>query len=595
MWKDVNHAGSSDQRALRRDNRFLTREYRKVLFPIMFAVLGGTINALIDSLFVSWRMGGTGLSAVNLSLPVYLILCTLGSLVASGASLLSAREEGRENMQEAEKLFHTALTMAALIGVAVTVAGLVFLEPLVGILTVGGSIRSSVEEYCRVTLAGAAVYILSYIPLNYLQLEGKTRQISRMIFLMVVTDVLLDYLLLYPFHLGLTGAALASVLAMLISCSYGFAALVTGFSNYHFDFRRLNLTRCGEIFRYGSPAALGNLYDTGKLLAVNRLILMAGGEQAMAIWAVLNSFSEFSLVISSGVSRAGNAMMGVYHTARENSGIRTMIGLESRTGAVLSCLFAFLVTVLAGPIQRLYAIPDSLQIPLLCLGLSVIFETLCCVLESCFSTGGRIAVANLLVVLRRLVFPVAVLWGIAAQKGILWLFLPFSSLLALLAALLIPMILSWRSQKTDIPLSRILLLDDRLTRENKVLDFSIPAEIREACMAAERISDFCRLHDMDARMVMRLGLAIEELLNVIITKSPMIDSVDLRVFVLEGNTGIRIRCAGQNYDPFNDQTSDRDFLMGVEMLKQMADVTMHSFTLGFNTLNIIFRRDEHEH
>ena len=90
---------------------------------------------------------------------------------------------------------------------------------------------------------------------------------------------------------------------------------------------------------------------------------------------------------------------------------------------------------------------------------------------------------------------------------------------------------------------------------------------------------------------MRLGLSIEELLTVLISKSPELGSVDLRVFVLEHMMGIRIRCAGQNYNPFQDQSSDSDFLMGVEMLKKMADVTVHTFTLGFNTLNIIFGRD----
>ena len=127
-----------------------------------------------------------------------------------------------------------------------------------------------------------------------------------------------------------------------------------------------------------------------------------------------------------------------------------------------------------------------------------------------------------------------------------------------------------------------------------MLDFSIPADIDQVCMAAERISDFCALHDMNAKLVMRLGLSIEELLSVIITKNKGLGSVDLRVFVLDDMTGIRIRCAGQNYDPFQDQSSDSDFLMGVEMLKKLADVTMHTFTLGFNTLNIIFRRDGHE-
>ena len=586
---------STEQTALRRDNRFLRREYRKVLFPIMLSVLGGTINALIDSVFVSRRMGVPGLSAVNLSMPVYLILCTLGSLVASGASVLSARAAGRERLEEAQKLYHTALTASLAIGLLGTALGLVFLGPVAGFLAKGSSVGAEVEAYCRVTFAGAAVFVIPYIPLQYLQLEGKTKQISRMIILMVATDVLLDYVLLYPLDLGMTGAALASVLAMLVSCVYGFAALESGLSNYHFHFRNMNLSGCGEIARYGSPAALGNLYDAAKLLAVNTLILRAGGDSAVAVWAVLNTLSEFSLVITNGVPRAGNAMLGVYHAARENGGIRTLVRMECVTGTVLSCLFAAAAAALYRPIGLLYCLNEPLLVPLLCLGGSVLLNTLCCVLETCFNAAGRIALADVLVALRRLIFPVVALIGITALNGLPWLFLPAGGALSLLACLLLTSVRAWISRRSAAPLSRVLLLDDSLTRENKVLDFSIPADIDEACVAAERISDFCSLNRMDTKQVIRLGLSIEELLNVIITKSPEIESVDLRVFAMDDMTGIRIRCAGRIYDPFEDEDSDEDFLMGIKMLKKMADEATHTFTLGFNTISIVFRRAGNEH
>ena len=595
MKRETEKDGGQDRSALRRDNRFLRREYRKVLFPIMLSVLGGTVNALIDSVFVSRKMGTSGLSAINLSMPVYLVLCTLGSLVAFGASVLSARAEGRDNLEEAEQLYHTALTAALSIGVLGTGLGLVFLEPLAGFLSGGSIVRPGVEEYCRVTLAGAAVFVISYIPIQYLQLEGKTSQIFNMILLMVGVDVIMDYVLLYPLALGLTGAALASVIAMLVSCAYGFAALEHGFSNYHFHFRGMGLSGLGRIIRFGSPAAIGNLCDAGKLLAVNTIILRAGGERAAMVWAVLNTLAELSLVITVGVPRAGNAMLGVYHSARENAGIRTLIRLECRAGLILSCLFAAAAAALSEPVRMLYRLPESMLIPLVCLGGSVLAQTICCVLESCFNTSGRIALSNLMAVLRRLVLPVTALMGLARLHGILWLFLPVSSVLSLAACLLIPAVRAWFSRRTNTPLSSVLLLDDSLTRENKVLDFSIPADISMACGAAERISDFCSLHDMDTRLIIRLGLSIEELLTVIIAKSPEIDSVDLRVFALDGMTGIRIRCAGKNYDPFQDQDSDDDFLMGVAMLKKMADVSIHTFTLGFNTINIIFRRNGNEH
>ena len=83
----------------------------------MFSLLGGTINALIDSVFISLRLGKDGLSAVTLSMPVYLVLCCVGALIAAGGSFLSAREAGKENIDSARKFYHTALTLALIAGI----------------------------------------------------------------------------------------------------------------------------------------------------------------------------------------------------------------------------------------------------------------------------------------------------------------------------------------------------------------------------------------------------------------------------------------------------------------------------------------------
>ena len=72
------------------DQKMLTRVYYRALIPNMAAILGGTINVLFDGILVGRKMGELGIASVNQSLAVYLLLCTVGSLIASGAFAESA-------------------------------------------------------------------------------------------------------------------------------------------------------------------------------------------------------------------------------------------------------------------------------------------------------------------------------------------------------------------------------------------------------------------------------------------------------------------------------------------------------------------------
>ena len=575
---------------MQQNNRLLRKEYLKVLFPIMFSVLGGTINALIDSVFVSWRIGENGLSAVNVSMPVYLILCTMGALVSYGAAFLSAKAAGNNDMKKASALYHSSLLLGILMGALVMALGLIFLEPVTALLSQKTDLASYVKDYCRVTLLGAIPFILSYIPLNYLQLEGKEKNISISIAVMVISDMVLDYVFLYPANMGMTGAALASLLSITLASLYGFLVLQRKDSDYRLFSAPLRLSSVRRILQYGSAQALGNLYDALKLFSINSIILKAmgqGGESA-AIWAVLNTLSELSLIISTGVPRTGALMLSLYHASRENRRMRILLKLETRTGLILSTVFALGLCALSRPLASVYSLREPMLFPLSCLGLGAIFVTLGSILDVYLNASGHIVLSNLQVALRRLVFPVLSAIALSRSGRFFWAFLVLGNLLPLIFYTILARVLSKRSRRTKRPLSPFFLMDDHLDREHKVLDFSVPANMEAVCGASEQIRDFCALHQMERKLTMRLGLAIEELLNVMLEKDPTIKDVDLRAFALEGAAGIRIRCAGSRYNPFEDEDSDDDFLLGIHMLKKMAHAVNHTYTLGMNTINIIF-------
>ena len=138
---------------LKNDGSFLRKIYFPALFPNIIAVLGGTINVFFDGILVGQKLGDIGLQAVNQSLPIYLILCTIGSLLASGASILSSVAFGKEDKKEAQRIFNGTLWMSMLVSVAVCVIGFIFSSGISSIISTPETYEY-VLTYVRITVIG---------------------------------------------------------------------------------------------------------------------------------------------------------------------------------------------------------------------------------------------------------------------------------------------------------------------------------------------------------------------------------------------------------------------------------------------------------
>ena len=84
-------------------------------------------------------------------------------------------------------------------------------------------------------------------------------------------------------------------------------------------------THLKNIAVTGSPAALNNFFQTIRLMAVNGLLLQAGGSNLVAVFAVINGISAFTEAVTVGVGQAGSAMLGVYYGEKDNQSTRILV------------------------------------------------------------------------------------------------------------------------------------------------------------------------------------------------------------------------------------------------------------------------------
>ena len=556
----------------------------------MFTALGTIINALIDTALVSKCLGVRGIAALNLCMPVYLFICMMGMLFSTGAVTLSARAAGRNEPRVEREYYHTACTLFIITGAFISAVGIIFLPVLCGFLSNGNmEVSGLVYDYVLVILPGVLPMMTASFFLMYLNLEDKNREMVVSILIMVFADFLLDLLLMYVFGLGMKGAAWASVISSLACSAYSFFELSRGSTNYRFNIKELGLKHTVEIIRYGSPSALANLEDTIKALFVNKVIMLGLGTGGVALLGVLNTLIELSIAISSGVSMTAAPLTASFYSSKDNGAVRYLVKLQMRTGIMLMSIYSTGVLVLSKSIGNGFQFSKDIFLPLLCMSIFLLTDIVVCVYIKYFNCTGKILLSNLLNFINRLGCPLLVLLIISRLNGYLWMFLPAGGLMSLILSFAAMKLAQAWSRKNTHPYDDILLLDDHLQRENKVLDFSLKTDSVSICEGSQQIIGICLDCGTSMRTARDISLAVEEILMVLVKASPEAKSIDLRLFVAENEAGLQIQVPGEKYNIF--EHDEGDAFIGVDIIQKIASRISfnYSYILECNTYQIFFQ------
>lgn len=569
---------------LRQDEAFLRRAFHKSLLPCVLSILSQNINILADGIIVGQRIGTDGLSAINLCVPVYLVLCIVGSFLVSGTAIQASRAIGRRQTEQSRKLYNTAVWSCVAAGIAVTAAGLALCAPISALLCPDETVRPLVMEYNLVTLIGALPKILIYVPFWFLRMDGRARLVVWMMLIMGGGNVVLDLVFLYPLGMGIGGAAWASVISTAATCAFGLVCLCGRRSSFRLGTRCVPAADWRGIAAAGSPSALNNLFQTLRLLAVNSMLLAAGGSELVAAFTAVNCIFAFSLSVVDGVPQAASAMLGIYSGERDNDSAALLIRREWRTGALCCAAFAAVVILAADGIALAYGLSVPLRLAMVCLSAGMFPGLWCSILSGLYNVSGHVRWANAIIFSRVFLAAAASLYLALALGWSPWWFLVLSEAVTVL--------LWWAAagiyHRRHPELTRFLLLDRSLEEEGRVINFSVEGDTEVICDASRRISEFCEENDMNVRQVMRISLAIEEIMTMIVQEnSPGHVSFDVRVFFLQQEMGIRISYDGREYDPFGLHAKGDMQYLGVDLIANMMRSVVYQRTFGVNTLQLL--------
>ena len=315
--------------------------------PAIIAMTASSLYNMVDSIFIGHGVGTMAISGLALTFPLMNLAAAFGSLVGVGASTLISVRLGQKDYDTAQRVLGNVVVLNILLGVAFTVIVMAFLDPILYFF--GGSDQTIgyARDYMQIILLGNAVTHL-YLGLNaVLRSSGHPQKAMYATIATVVINTILDPVFIYGFGWGIRGAAIATIVAQVISLLWQFKL----FSNkeellhFHRGIFRLKRKIVFDSLAIGMSPFLMNLAACFIVILINQGLKEHGGDLAIGAFGIVNRLVFIIVMIVMGLNQGMQPIAGYNFGAKQYHRVNRVLKLTIifATGVTT---FGFLVGML---------------------------------------------------------------------------------------------------------------------------------------------------------------------------------------------------------------------------------------------------------
>ncbi len=332
--------------------------YKSLLPSAIGSLLTATVASLIDVVILTYYLGHDMLAVVGLCMPVYMLVNTLGMLIASGASTLYAQYLGEGDVTEANKFFSVSVIHLFICGAVLMLGGLTFTDLIVKLLGANEAVMAPTAEYAHV-LFFFMIPLMFYVQqLFFVRIDNDpVRSLSATI-CCAATNLVLDVLFVGPLHLGVKGAAMATCLAYTVGLIVNLTHFLSKKNSLKFIPDCLK-GRGLRVWRAGMPLAASQLGMTVSTNIFNNLLIRVGNEDYVSVYTVITQLSMTSMAVYEGVGQASQPIIAAAYGANNSDRIDKVFKYGVMLELIGTILLAVLYITCAGPVAGLFSITEG--------------------------------------------------------------------------------------------------------------------------------------------------------------------------------------------------------------------------------------------
>ena len=329
------------------------KQFAKYVSQNILGMVGLSLYILADTFFISMAEGTNGITALNLVLPIYSLIFAIGAMIGVGSAIrfkiLRVKAE-----KSADSYFSNALIFALVISSIFMILGGLFPSEIVRALGGDDVIVEVGTGYTRIFMLFAPFFMWNHICNAFVRNDGAPSVAMTATLVSSIFNIVMDYVLMFPFGLGMSGAALATAISPIIGIGICCIHFFSKKSTICFQLVAPSVKKLLISCQLGVSAFIGEISSGVTTIVFNMLILSLVGNVGVAAYGVVANVSLVAVSVFNGVSQGAQPLVSEQYGKGEKRAVNKLLFMAIVTAFVLAIWIVAVIYQYAGTIVSIF-------------------------------------------------------------------------------------------------------------------------------------------------------------------------------------------------------------------------------------------------
>lgn len=332
------------------ESKALTTTFWRYLWSSILISLSASIGTIVNGIIVGNLIGESGVSAINLTIPLLQFMLTISLILAAGAGILIGYALGKGDMQRVRSVYTLSIGGSVIVGLIFTLAGLFCNDTVAAILCQNEELFSYTKDYLRYILLGAPTFMLVWAVSTLIGVDGSPRLASLALVIDNLVNLCLGFFFMKGLGWGIAGSSAATVIGHVVAILIMYHHFRGTKNNLHFV-GKPDASEWKNIFSQGAPLAIASICLTLLLLSANHIFLQTQGENGLFIFAICMNLLQIYNLFLAGTCRTLQSLGAIQIGKKDKEAYQLILNKSvgfitvcMLTTCLFICLFPELIT-----------------------------------------------------------------------------------------------------------------------------------------------------------------------------------------------------------------------------------------------------------